>query len=101
MFLDWSFCMKNWHLQVLNIVVFLMMAAFGLLALFGNAMSAVSSPGVTFAVYTAFLWWIVFYVIQFLSKTVIWKITWFFISLVVLWFWMFGGGAWFWELVFE
>ncbi|MCC4721849.1 hypothetical protein [Salinicoccus sp. RF5] len=93
--------MKNWHVHGLNIIVLVAISVFGLLALFGNAMSAVSSPSINFAVYTSFLWWGIFYGIQFLMQNNIWRVTWFLISLIVLWFWISGGGASFWNMMFE
>jgi len=85
--------MKSWYFHTLNIIVLVFISAFGLLALFGNAMSEVSSPGVNFAVYTSFLWWGIFYVIQFLKQTNTWKVIWFFTGLVVLLYWISGGGS--------
>ncbi|MHC0552468.1 hypothetical protein [Salinicoccus sp. CNSTN-B1] len=60
--------MKNWYIHGLNIIVLVAMSVFGLFALFGNAMSAGSSPSINFAVYTSFLLWGIFYGIQFLRK---------------------------------
>ncbi|WP_271399376.1 hypothetical protein [Salinicoccus roseus] len=98
---DWSFSMKNWYIHGLNIIVLVAMSVFGLFALFGNAMSAVSSSSINFAVYTSFLLWGIFYGIQLLKKSNIWRVTWFLVSLIVLWYWLFGGGASFWNMVFE
>lgn len=93
--------MKTWYIHGLNIIVLVAMSVFGLFALFGNAMSAVSSPSINFAVYTSFVWWGIFYVIQFLKRATVWKFIWFFVSLIILWYWLSGGGASFWNLVFE
>jgi len=94
--------MRNWIFHSLNIIVLIIfIVPFNLFAWFGNAMSAVSSPGVNFSLITTFVWWGAFYFIQFRKEKNTWRITWFIISLIVLGYWMFGGGFSLWNFMFD
>ncbi|MFD2658146.1 hypothetical protein [Gracilibacillus thailandensis] len=85
--------MRGWIFHSLNIIILLLMSVFNLFAWFGNALSAVSTPGISIVFGVSYILWGIFYVIQSLKNTNIWRITWFLISLIVLWYWEFGGGT--------
>ncbi|ALX47502.1 hypothetical protein AOX59_02125 [Lentibacillus amyloliquefaciens] len=93
--------MRNRIFHILNIVTLIIIVPVSLLAWFGNAMSQVSYPGIDFAIMTTYVWWGAFYWIQLSRKETVWRVAWFLISLGVLSYWMAGGGASFWNLIFE
>jgi len=91
--------MKRWIFHGLNMIVLMGIAVIGLFALFGAGMSAGTYPGIHFAVFTTFVWWGIFYLIQYIKEKNAWRITWFIISLIFLWNWMGGGGASVWNWI--
>ncbi|MEW4327050.1 hypothetical protein Q0N12_10270 [Rossellomorea marisflavi] len=91
--------MKKWVFHSLNGVVVGLLTVFNVLASFGNAMSAVSSPRVYFAVITSYLIWALFYGIQAAKTSAGWRLAWFIVSLFLLVYWAIGGGSRFYEAV--
>ena len=85
--------MKSKLFHVLNVTVLVLISAAGLLAWFGNAMSQVTYSSINFAIMTTFVWWGIFYWIQFSRKGLAWRVAWFLVSLGALFYWMAGGGA--------
>ncbi|TGB03654.1 hypothetical protein [Halobacillus salinus] len=85
--------MKGKLFHILNIIVLILMSAVCLLAWFGNAMSQVTYTSINFAIMTTYVWWGAFYWIQFSRKETAWRVIWFVISIGVVFYWMSGGGA--------
>nr|WP_255437522.1 hypothetical protein [Thalassobacillus sp. CUG 92003] len=69
------------------------MSGVNLLGWFGNAMSQVTYSSINFAITTTYVWWGAFYLIQYSRKESAWRVVWFLISIGVLFYWMAGGGA--------
>ncbi|MYL71600.1 hypothetical protein GLW00_12100 [Halobacillus litoralis] len=91
--------MKGKRFHAMNIILLMIISAAGLLAWFGNAMSQVTYSSINFAIMTTFVWWGVFYWIQFSRKETTWRVVWFLISFGTLLYWMAGGGASFYNLI--
>ncbi|KGX92054.1 hypothetical protein N781_02415 [Pontibacillus halophilus JSM 076056 = DSM 19796] len=85
--------MKGKWFHVLNIIVLIIISVVGVLGWFGNAMSQVTYPSINFAIGMTFVWWGIFYWIQYSKKDTAWRTVWFLISFGALFYWMAGGGA--------
>ncbi|SEI62282.1 hypothetical protein SAMN04488113_1065 [Alkalibacterium gilvum] len=83
---------KAFHIY--NIIIFLLLLAFNSLALFG----AIISEGDVYSYIwlttgLSFVFWVIFYIVQFLRSDKVWRISWFIIMVVLLFFWQTGLGA--------
>lgn len=82
---------KAFHIY--NIIFLLLLLSFNLLALFGAGMS---DGGIYsymwFGTGTSFIAWIIFYIIQFVRPNKMWRISWFLVMVVFLFFWETGFG---------
>ncbi|MEK3977323.1 hypothetical protein MKZ20_21850 [Psychrobacillus sp. FSL K6-2684] len=82
---------KAFHIY--NIIIFLLLLSFNLLALFGAGMSQDGIyPYMWFGTGGSFVAWIIFYVIQFVRANKAWRTSWFLIMVVFLVFWETGFG---------
>lgn len=87
--------------HIYNIIILLLLLSFNLLALFGAGIGEGGiSSGMWFITGFSLVFWLIFYIIQFVGSNKIWRISWFLIMVVFLWFWETGlgflvGGMWF------
>ncbi|WP_226577713.1 hypothetical protein [Halobacillus litoralis] len=85
--------MKGKLFHILNITVLILMSAVNLLGWFGNAMSQVTYTSINFAIVTTYVWWGAFFWLQLSRRETAWRVVWFLISIIFLFYWMSGGGA--------
>ncbi|WP_342389292.1 hypothetical protein [Salinicoccus bachuensis] len=89
---------KAFH--VYNVIILLLLLSFNLLVLFAFG---IGEGGMGFSQWVpialSFLIWGVFYLIQFARSNKTWRIAWFCIMLVFLYFWQTGVGAAFGRLI--
>ena len=82
---------KAFHIY--NIIFFLLLLSFNLLALFGAGMS---QDGIYsymwFGTGVSFVAWVIFYIIQFARNNKVWRVSWFIVMVVFLFFWETGFG---------
>lgn len=82
---------KAFHIY--NVIFLLLLLSFNLLALFGAGMS---DGGIYsymwFGTGISFVAWVVFYIIQFVRPNKVWRISWFLVMVVFLFFWQTGFG---------
>ncbi|MEK5440974.1 hypothetical protein [Fredinandcohnia sp. FSL W7-1320] len=76
-----------------NFIVLFMLLAFNTIALFGAEFSGGAEPYTLFATGVSFVFWGIFYFVQFARPNRIWRISWFFIMLLFLLFWETGLGT--------
>ncbi len=83
---------KAFHIY--NIIFLLLLLVFNALALFGAGMS---DGGIYtymwFITGVAFASWLIFYIVQFVRPSKVWRISWFLAMIVFLFFWESGLGA--------
>ncbi len=80
--------------HVYNLMIFLVLFALNLLALFGAGMSDGGIyPYMWFATGVSFVAWGSFYIIQFLSEHTAWRVSWFLVMIVFLSVWQTGLGS--------
>lgn len=82
---------KAFHLY--NIIFFLLLLSFNLLALFGAGMSQGGIYAyMWFGVGASLVIWILFYILQFIRTPKSWRVSWFLAMVVFLFFWQTGLG---------
>lgn len=75
-------------------IILIVLLSFNALALFGAGMSEGGIYSyMWFGVWVSFAAWLIFYIIQFLRPNKIWRISWFVIMVIFLYFWETGLGA--------
>jgi len=75
--------MRAWIFHILNIIIFIIIEP-----IFIFAWLAAGSLYIRFMIIIGVVLWGTFYFIQFRRQTYTWRLTWFIISVIVLWFWI-------------
>jgi len=87
-----SLSKKAFHIY--NIIVLVFLLSFNILALFGGAMSQGGVEiSMWFMVLLSFVFWIIFYQVQYVRNDRIWRISWFLIMTMFLFVWETGFGT--------
>ncbi|MCM3741487.1 hypothetical protein M3210_14530 [Oceanobacillus luteolus] len=81
---------KAFHIN--NFIFLFMLLAFNAIALFGALFSNTAGSETYFATGLSYVIWGVFYFLQFVRPNKIWRITWFLMMVVFLFFWQTGLG---------
>lgn len=87
--------------HIFNIIILLLLLSFNFLAISGAGIGEGGiSSGMWFITGSSLGFWLIFYIIQFVSSNKTWRISWFLIMVVFLLFWETGlgsavGGMWF------
>lgn len=80
--------------HIYNIIILLILLSFNALALFGAGMSEGGIyPYMWFGIGASFVFWIIFYIVQFVHPNKVWRISWLLIMVVLLFFWETGLGS--------
>ncbi|GIO24325.1 hypothetical protein [Oceanobacillus sp. J11TS1] len=80
--------------HIYNIIILLFLLSFNFLVLFGAGVGEGGiSSGIWFITGMSLGFWLIFYIIQFVRSNKVWRISWFLIMIVFLWFWETGLGS--------